>query len=181
MPEDFTKKWQEHPMLQPKIEKVTINIGVGEAGERLAKAETILEKLAKQKPVRTQAKVTNPDFGIKRGMPIGCKATLRRERAKQFLEKAFEAVGNKLKRSQFDKFGNLSFGIKEHIDIPGIKYDPSLGIFGMDVCITFNRAGFRVKERRHEKRKIPPKHMLTPEETKAFLKESFSKLNIVEE
>ena len=179
--EDFIKLWEEQPMLQPKIDKVTINIGVGEAGERLAKAETVLEKLTEQKPLRVKAKITNPDFGIKRGMPIGCKVTLRKEKALKFLERAFEAIGNKLKRSSFDKPGNLAFGIKEHIDIPKMKYDPSLGIFGMDVCVTFGRAGYRIKERKHERRKLPKKHIIRPEETIAFLRNAFPKLNIVEE
>jgi len=163
-----------NPMREIRIEKVTVNMGVGEGGEKLAKAEKLLEEITGQKPVRTYAKVTNQTFGIRKGMPIGCKVTLRKAKAEEFLKKAFAAVDNKIKKESFDREGNLSFGIREHIDIPGMKYDPKVGIFGMDVCVTMERPGYRVKRRRIQKRKIPYSHRVTREESIAFFEKEFN-------
>ena len=77
-----------NPMKELRIAKVVLNIGVGEAGERLGKAETVLEKLSGCKPVRTLSKSTNRDLGIRLGMPIGCKVTLRGENAMKFLKES---------------------------------------------------------------------------------------------
>ncbi len=163
-----------NPMREIRIEKVTVNMGVGEGGERLAKAEKLLEEITGQKPVRTFAKVTNQTFGIRKGMPIGCKVTLRKAKAEEFLKKAFAAIDYKIKKESFDNEGNLSFGIKEHIDIPGMKYDPKVGIFGMDVCITMERPGHRVKRRRIKREKIPHNHRVTKEESIEFFKNKFN-------
>lgn len=162
-----------NPMRQLRIAKVTVNMGVGEGGERLAKAEALLEQLTGQKPIKTYAKATNQTFGIRKGTPIACKVTLRDARAEKFLKKALEAVEYKIPRKSVDRCGNLSFGIKEHIDIPGVRYDPAVGIFGMDVCLTIERPGYRIKKRRIRTRKIPKKHMVTPEESVNFLKERY--------
>lgn len=160
-------------MRRLRIGKVTVNMGVGEGGERLAKAEALLKGLTGQSPVKTYAKATNQTFGIRKGAPIACKVTLRGVRAEEFLKKALEAVEHKLPRKSVDEWGNLSFGIREHIDIPGVRYDPSIGIFGMDVCITMERPGYRIKRRRIEKRKISKKHVVTPEEAINFLEERY--------
>jgi len=164
----------ENPMRKIRIEKVTVNMGVGEGGDKLAEAEKLLEKITGQKPIRTFAKVTNQTFGIRKGVPIGCKVTLRRAKAEEFLKKAFEAVENRVKNGNFDKEGNLSFGIDEHIDIPGMKYDPKVGIFGMDVCVTMERPGYRVKRRKIQKKKIPQNHRVTKEESMAFFENKFN-------
>jgi large subunit ribosomal protein L5 len=156
-----------------RIDKVTVNIGVGEGGEKLAKAEELLERLVGQKPTRTFAKSTNPTFKIRKGLPIGCKVTLRRERAEKFLDKALSAVDRKIKISSFDENGNVSFGIAEHIDIPGVKYDPSIGIFGMDVCITIERPGYRIKRRKIRPGKVSRSHRVSKEDAIKFLKEKF--------
>lgn len=162
-----------NPMRKIRIEKVTVNMGVGEGGERLVKAEKLLEEITNQKPTRTYAKVTNQTFGIRKGMPIGCKVTLRKVKAEEFLKKAFAAIDYKIKESNFDEEGNLSFGIREHIDIPGMKYDPKVGIFGMDVCITMERPGYRIKRRKLKKSKVPRRHRITREESIEFFKEKF--------
>ena len=171
--EEILKKWQENPMLKPRIEKVVVNMCVGKSGEPLEKASKVLEELTGQRPCKRKAKQTIRDFGIRKGEPIACVVTLRKEKAIEFLKKAFQAIGNKLPKSCFDKFGNFSFGIKEHIDIPGTKYSPELGIFGMDICVSLERPGYRVKRRRRVKSKIGKHHLLTPEEAMLFIKETF--------
>lgn len=158
-------------MQELRISKVTVNMGVGEGGEKLAKAENLLEKLTEQKPVKTLAKSTNPTFGIRKGTPIACKVTLRKAKAEKFLKKAIDAVERKLKSTNFDNHGNVSFGIKEHIDIPGVRYDPAVGIFGMDVCVTIERPGYRIKRRKISQRRISKSHGIAKEDAMKFMKE----------
>ncbi len=169
---------EENPMRRVEIDKVVINIGVGQSGEKLKNAEKILERITGQKPVETLARRTIQPFGIKRGEPIGCKVTLRKERAVKFLREVFK-IQNRIYESQFDNFGNLSFGIEEHTDL-GIPYDPAVGILGMDVSVSLKRAGFRIKYRRIQRRKLPRKHMITREEGIAFFMREFG-VKVIEE
>ena len=162
-----------NPMEQVIIAKATINIGVGEAGEQLVKAENLLRNMTGQDPVRTFSKVTNPEFGIRKNQPIACKVTLRGERADKAIKMVLEGIGNKLRAKQFDAQGNVSFGIHEHIDIPGMRYDPDIGIFGLNLSITFEKPGYRIKRRKIQRRKVPAKHMVTKEETMKFMQENF--------
>jgi large subunit ribosomal protein L5 len=162
-----------NPMEEVKIAKATINIGVGEGGEKLARAEKLITTITNQKPVRTYSKVTNPEFGIRKGQPIACKVTLRDVKAFDAVQMVLDGVGNQLKPSQFDNQGNVSFGIEEHIDIPGMRYDPDIGIFGMNVSITFEKPGYRIKRRKIQRKKIPKKHQVTPEETREFMQKKF--------
>jgi len=162
-----------NPMRKLRIHSVTVNMGVGEGGERLAKAEALLEELTGQKPIRRLAKKTIQPFGIRKGLPIACKVTLRGEKAIDFLKRALEAKDRRLPEKCFDQLGNFSFGIREHIDLPGVKYDPNVGIFGMDVCVTVERPGYRVKRRKLKKTKIGRKHLVTREEAIEFVKKEF--------
>ena len=162
-----------NPMEEVKIAKATVNIGVGEAGERLARAENLISSITGQQPVRTYSKVTNPEFGIRKGQPIACKVTLRGEKADKAIKMVLDGIGNKLRATQFDAQGNVSFGIEEHIDIPGMRYDPDIGIFGMNVSITFEKPGYRIKRRKIQRKKIHNKHKVTSEETIEFMKENF--------
>jgi len=161
-----------NPMQRPKIDKVTINMCLGEGGQRLLNAEKIMGEIAGQRPVRTIASKAKT-FGIKKGEPIGCKVTLRKKRAEDFLKQAFAIKDNKLYQHQFDEAGNFSFGIEEHTDFPGMQYDPEIGIFGMDVSVTLERPGYRISRRRAQQRKIPRSHRLTKEDAITFVKEEF--------
>ena len=169
----YEEKWAKNPMLKPRIVKVTVNIGVGGSGDRLHKAMKVLEMLTGQKPVPRKARRTIKEFGIHRGENIAAMVTLRGKRAIEFLNKAFDAVGRRIKASSFDNFGNFSFGIKEHISIPGVKYDPEIGIFGMDVCVTIERPGFRIMRRRRAKSKVPLRHRVSKEEAIEFISKEF--------
>ncbi|MCK5587266.1 MAG: 50S ribosomal protein L5 [Candidatus Lokiarchaeota archaeon] len=172
--------WKEYPMRKPRIAKVVVNMGVGRSGEILVRARTVLESLTSQTPIDLTAKQTIRDFGIRKNEPIACKVTLRDRKARIFLEKAITAVDNQIVRSSFDKFGNFSFGIKEHIDIPGTQYDPDLGIFGMDVCVSFERPGYRIARRRRQRCSVPTRHKLTKTEVRLFIEKEFD-VEIVEE
>ncbi|EKQ53023.1 MAG: ribosomal protein L5 [Methanobacterium sp. Maddingley MBC34] len=162
-----------NPMQQVRIAKATVNIGVGEGGERLARAEKLLQSISNQKPVRTTSKVTNPEFGIRKGQPIACKVTLRGEQADETVKLILSGIDSKIRPTQFDRQGNLSFGIHEHIDIPGMRYDPDIGIFGMNVNLTFEKPGYRIKRRKIQRKHIPHKHQVTRDETLEYMKEKF--------
>ena len=166
------KKWADQSMLQPRIEKVVVNLNVGKSGEPLEKAFKVLKEIAGQTPVKKNAKSSIRDWGIRKGEPIACVVTLRRQAAIDFLKKVLPVVDNRISRSSFDERGNFAFGLKEHIEIPGVKYDPDVGIFGMDICVTINRKGDRVADRRKRKAKVGKKQVLTPEESVLFIKQT---------
>jgi large subunit ribosomal protein L5 len=170
--EAMLKRWEEQPMVKPRIEKVVVNLNVGKSGEPLDKASRVLQELTNQTPVKKKAKKTIRDFGIRKDEPIAAVVTLRKQRAMDFLKKVLPVVDNKIPRTSFDEQGNFAFGIKEHIEIAGVKYDPDVGIFGMDVCVSMGRPGYRVKNRRREKAHVGPKHVLTREEAIFFAKQS---------
>ncbi len=161
---------QENRMRSIKIAKVTVNIGVGESGERVQRAYQLLQELTGVKPVYTRARKTIREFGVRKGTNIGVKVTLRRGKALEFLRRALEAVGYRLKASSFDDYGNVSFGIAEHVSVPGTRYDPEVGIFGMDICITLERPGYRVMRRRVKRVGVPRRHRVKREEAIEFLK-----------
>jgi len=151
-----------NPMQNIKIEKITLNIGCGDSGEKLDKAKKLLEVLTSKKIVITTTH-NRTTFGMAKGRPIGCKVTLRGKDAEEFLKKALDAVDFKIPKTSFDRQGSFSFGVKEHISIAGVKYDPDIGIFGMDVCVSLERPGFRVKRKKISS-KIGKKHLIKPEE-----------------
>jgi len=171
--EERVEEVEENAMRTLRIGKVTVNIGVGKSGEPLEKAKKVLMQIAEQKPCSRRARRTIKDWGVRGGEPIGCMVSLRREKAKGFLRRALEAVGNKLRESSFDDLGNISFGIKEHIEIPGTKYVPELGIVGMDVNVTLERPGYRVKRRVLRRSKVGKRHLITNDEAKRFIIENF--------
>jgi large subunit ribosomal protein L5 len=169
-----TKKKEEKKSMKPHIAKVTINIGVGEAGEKLKKAESVLEGVTKQKPIQTLSKTTNKDWGLRKFMPIGCKVTLRKKAAEKFLINALKIRENKISEYSFDNQGNFSFGVPDHTLFEGQKYDPNIGIFGMDICVTVENPGCRIKHRQIDRRKIPQRHQLTKDATMQFITEAFN-------
>jgi len=160
-------------MLEPHIDKVVVHVGVGESGQRLVNAETIMKAIINQQPVRSMAKKTLPTFNIKKKEPIGAKLTLRGKAAEDFLLLALKAAGNSLRKSQFDQQGNFSFGIEEHTDFPGMRYDPEIGIFGMDISVALKRAGYRIARRRIAKKKLPVRQRLSQDDTVEFVKKKF--------
>jgi large subunit ribosomal protein L5 len=135
---------------------------------------TILEQITGQRPCQRQAKQTIRSWGIRRNEPIACLVTLRDEKADIFLRKAFDGVRNRLNPRSFDKNGNFAFGVAEHIDLPGTRYDPNLGIMGMDVNVTIERPGYRVKRRKRIRSKIGSSHRVTPEEAQKFIEEKYN-------
>jgi large subunit ribosomal protein L5 len=162
-----------NPMQDLRIQKIVVHMGVGESGEKLSKAEDVLSTITAQKPVKALAKKTQPAFGTRKGSPIGCKVTLRGHAAEAFFATSFGIVERQLAASQFDNRGNFSFGIEEHTDFPGMSYDPSIGIFGMDVNVVMEKRGIRISRRKVDQRKLPQKQRVKREETIRFLQERY--------
>ncbi|HLY76870.1 MAG TPA: 50S ribosomal protein L5 [Thermoplasmata archaeon] len=158
---------------QLRVVKLVVNIGVGESGDRRAKAEKVLTMLAQQKPVATRSHATNRDFGIREGQEIGVKVTLRRDAAVEFLRRAFEARDRQIDPDSIDRDGNFSFGIRDYTDFTGMKYDPGIGIFGLDISVEIGRAGWRVRDRRTRSTRLPPHARVTSDETRKFLVDQF--------
>ena len=170
-----------NPMLTPRITKVTVNIGVGEGGSRLQLAERVLELLTGLKPIRTISRMTNRDLGTRLGAPIGCKVTIRdADKVQSFLKDAFWVRQNTLPAYNFDSQGNLSFGISDYTDFPKQKYDPDIGIYGMDVNIVLERPGHRVSRRRQRSSRVALSHRVSRDECKQWFAERYE-LEIVEE
>ena len=164
---------KENAMRQLRVAKVTLNVGAGKSTEKLEKGLKLLKAITGIAPVKTFTNKRIPSWGLRPGLPIGCKLTLRKEAAVELLKRLVKARDNKLIESQFDKEGNVAFGIPEYIDIPGVNYDPSIGVMGLEACITLERPGFRIKRRKVMKRKIPAKHRVTKEEAISFIREKF--------
>ncbi len=164
---------QQNEMKRIRVDKVVINIGVGRSGEPIDKARNALLELTGQQPAVRGAKKTVRDFGIHKGEPIGVIVTLRREPAIDFLKRIIAAKRNVLKFSSFDSYGNISVGIHEHIDIPGTKYNPEIGIFGMDVNIALTRPGYRIAKKSRNSSKIGKTHRINREEAIEFFKQEY--------
>lgn len=160
-------------MKRIRVDKVVINIGVGKSGDPIEKAKKALLELTGQQPAVRGAKKTVRDFGIHKGEPIGAVVTLRRDPAVDFMKRVIAAKKNVLKASSFDNYGNISIGIHEHIDIPGTKYNPDIGIFGMDVNIVLVRPGYRISRKSRKSAKIGKSHRITKEDAIEFFKQEY--------
>ncbi len=164
----------ENAMREIIIDKVTVNIGTGSPGERLEAAKSLIERLTGRKPIETMARRRDPVFKLRKGLHIGTKVTLRGNAAMEFLNKALTARKRMLKTENFDRTGNFTFGIAEYIDFPGAKYDPKIGMYGFDVCVTLKRRGKRIAMRKIGRSKVGKQHVVKKEDAIEFAK---SKLN----
>lgn len=156
-----------------RIQKVTLNIATGKSGEPLEKAKKVLSQITNRSPATMRARKAVKDFNVRKGEPIAAVVTLRRDEAGAFLVRALDAVGNKVRESSFDDYGNFSFGVKEHIEIPGTKYVPELGIFGATVHVRLERPGYRVAQRSIRSSKIGRHHYVSRKEAVDFMQNNF--------
>jgi len=161
-------------MREIRIEKLTLNIGAGKEQAVLDKGLILLKNITGINPVKTITQKRIAGWGLRPGLPIGCKITLRREEAVKLTKRLLAAKNSILSKSNFDEEGNVSFGIKEYIDIPDVKYDPSIGIMGLQASITLERPGFRIKKRKILKRTLPRNHRIGRQESIDFIKKHFA-------
>tara|TARA_B100001964_G_C14250684_1_gene609785 strand:+ start:2928 stop:3437 length:510 start_codon:yes stop_codon:yes gene_type:complete len=161
-------------MKQVSVEKVTLNIGAGKDQTKLEKGIKLINSIAGCMPIKTFTKKRIQEWGLRPGLAIGCKLTLRDKIALDLLKRLLEAKDNTLQPTNMDNEGNISFGISEYIDVPGVKYDPDVGIMGFQVCITLKRKGFRIKHRALKRCAIPRKNRIKKEEAIDFMKTTFN-------
>ncbi|MBI2581794.1 50S ribosomal protein L5 [Candidatus Woesearchaeota archaeon] len=157
-------------MKKIKITKITLNVGAGKNEEMLKKGVKLLQKISSCKPVETKTNKRIPGWGLRPGLSIGCKVTVRQD-CEKLLKRLLAAKENTLKNSSFDDQGNFSFGVPEYIDIQGLDYDPELKIMGLEVAVTLERPGFRVKKRRIKPTSIGSNHRINKQEAIAFVQQ----------
>tara|TARA_Y100000310_G_scaffold138289_2_gene137227 strand:+ start:31933 stop:32448 length:516 start_codon:yes stop_codon:yes gene_type:complete len=157
-----------------KLEKINLNLGVGSPGDKLENAVKLLKTITGEKPVKTVGKKRIPTWGVRPNLEIACRVTVRGKKAEEVLKRLFTSVKNTIAASKFDDQGNFAFGIPEYLSIPGMEYDTKIGIIGLEVAVTLQRPGFRIKRRKLKKTKVPQKHNITKEEAIEFVKQKFS-------
>jgi len=155
------------------LEKVVLNMGVGKSGDVIEVAKRALEQISGKKPSTRNARETQRDWGVRKGEPIGVAVTIRGEDAKVLLKRLLQAKGNTVNGRSFDNFGNFSFGINEHIDIPDVKYEPSIGILGLGISIALTRPGYGIRKRSKHKASVGKSHVISNQEAKDYLVKEF--------
>ena len=163
----------ESQMKKISIDKIVLNMGVGKSGDEIEIAKRALDQITGKKSCSRNAKETQRDWGIRKGEPIGVSVTVRGEDAITLLKRLLDAKGDIVKGKSFDNFGNYSFGINEHIDIPGVKYEPQIGILGLGISITLSRPGFGIRKRSKHKASVGKSHIITSQEAKDYLVKEF--------
>tara|TARA_Y100000034_G_scaffold65385_1_gene79036 strand:- start:3626 stop:4198 length:573 start_codon:yes stop_codon:yes gene_type:complete len=159
----------DNPMKKIRVEKITLNIGAGAEPKEVEKAVSLLEKISKTKPVQTKAKKRIAAWNLRPGLSIGAKVTVRKN-ADELLKRLLKAIDMQIPERKFTQNG-FSFGIREYIDIPEVKYDPKIGIIGLNVSVSLNRPGFRVKRRKLLPAKLSVSQSISKEEAITFAKE----------
>ncbi len=159
----------ESPMKKISLEKVVLNMGVGKSGDIIDVARRALEQISGKKPSTRNAKEAQREWGVRKGEPIGVAVTIRGDNAVTLLKRLLEAKGNSINGRSFDNFGNYSFGINEHIDIPDVKYDPQIGILGLGISVTLARPGYSIRKRSKHKASVGKTHIITNQEAKDYL------------
>ncbi len=138
----------------------------------------MLEQLTGQTPVTSKARYTVRQFGIRRNEKIAAHVTIRGPKAEEILERGLKVKEYELKRQNFSETGNFGFGIQEHIDL-GARYDPTIGIFGMDFYVVMGRPGARVARRKQKKARVGSQHRIKKEDTVAWFKQRFDGIILV--
>lgn len=163
----------QNPMKKIRVEKVTLNVGAGKDEEKLKRGIKLLKKITGLEPMKTVTNKRIPTWALRPGLAIGCKITLRGEKAEKLLKNLLAARDNVLSAKQFDAQGNFSFGIEEYVDIPQVDYDPEIKIMGLEVAVTLGRPGFHIIRRKRQKKKIPGRHRIHSSEAIRFVREQF--------
>ncbi len=167
-----------NPMQSIFIDKVVLNIGIGSNEDNFQNAKLLLEKLTSRKPIQSVSKKRLPEFKIRKGQVIGAMVTLRNKEALDILKRSIDANDGLLKYSSISN-NTLSFGVKEYIYFSGVKYDPKIGMLGLNINASFTRKGRRVEKRRRKETKVGAKHKkISNDEIAAYVEKTFgAKIN----
>jgi len=161
---------QENVMRKPFIEKVVLSAGA--TGDNLAKEKKLLEYLTGRKAQLIASRKRIPDFGVRPGLEVGTRVTLRGKTAVQSLKQLLGAINNSLRKKQI-KPNHFSFGIAEYIEIPGTEYKREIGIRGLNVSVSFARPGKRVARKKIKAGRLPKKQEVSSEEIIRYMEENF--------
>jgi len=151
---------------------LVVNICVGEHGDKLVRAAKVVEQLTGQDGVYGKARITIRQFNVRRNEDISISCTVRGPKALEILENALKVKEYELEEKNFSETGNFGFGIKEHIDL-GIKYDPGIGIYGMDIYVVLARPGFCVARRKKRPAKVGKTHKISKEDSIKWFIDNF--------
>lgn len=160
---------KDNIMRTPKIEKVVLN--VGGVGDKLEKGFILLQKFSGRKPVKVKAKKRIPTWGVRPGMELGTKVTIRGPDAEILIKRALSAINNTLKERQI-RPNFVSFGIPEYIEIPGMEYIREVGIMGFELTVTFVRTGRRVGMKKVKNGKVR-RQDVTVQEIEKIMEDKF--------
>lgn len=160
----------ENIMRQVRIEKILLSAGA--TGDGLAKSKKLLEFLSGRKAQIIASRKRIPDFGVRPGLEVGTRVTLRGKEAINLLKKFLGAVDNKIKKKQVAE-NHFSFGVEEYIEIPGIEYQRDIGIRGFNVAVVFARKGLRISFKKIKSGKLPKKQRVSKEEIIKYMEEGF--------
>lgn len=163
---------KENPMRAIRIEKLVLNCCIGGEGDQLTKAAKVLQQLTGQEPAFSKSRLTVRGFGIRRGQKISAHVTVRGEKARELIDRGLRVKNYELPRTCFSQTGGFGFGVTEHIDLD-IKYDPSIGIYGMDFYVVLSRPGFRVNKRRACRAHVGPTHKISASEAQEWVAKEF--------
>lgn len=156
-------------MKKIKIEKVVFSIGG--SGDSLEKGAKLLKIITGRTPARMQSRKRIPAFGVRPKLEVGAVVTVRKN-VEEVLKRMLVTKENVLRRASISE-NCFSFGVKEYIEIPGMEYQRDIGIRGLDVTVTFARAGKRVRLKKIKQGKIPRRNIITKEEIIKFMEEKF--------
>ena len=157
-------------MRKVKIEKVILSAGA--VGDDLIKSKKLLELISAGKAQMVQSNKRIPDFGVRPGLEVGTRITLRGKKAVDLLRRLLGAIDNKLKSKQVSD-NHFSFGIEEYIEIPGMEYHRDIGIRGLNITTVFVRAGTRVKIKKIKRGKLPKRQYVTKAEIIKYMEDAF--------
>ncbi len=164
----------ENPMRTVYLEKVVINMGVGLNENMVDNAKALIKKLTNHNAGTTVSKRRDPELKLKKGQKIGAVSTIRGKEAFEFLKRALDANNNVLGKNAIAN-NSLNFGVKEYIYFAGVKYDPKIGIMGLNVNAAFARKGARISNRKRKTSRPSLKHSkITREEISAYLKNNLN-------
>nr|XP_020857316.1 60S ribosomal protein L11-like [Phascolarctos cinereus] len=163
---------KENPMWKLHIRKLCFNICVGESRDRLTRATKMLEQLTGRTPVFSKGHYTVRSFGIRRKEKIAVHCTVRGAKAEEILEKGLKVREYELRKNNFSDTGNFGFGIQEHINL-GIKYNPSIGIYGLDFYVVLGRPGFSIEDKKHRMGCTGAKHRIGKEEAMRWFQQKY--------